>query len=109
MKHHWQLKVGMSAVAIAGLLVRLIWPELKLDAVSLGLLFLALLPWATPLIKSAKLPGGIEITFQEVQSAGAKITGTSPSSMVVREPSPVYLAVSERDPNLALVGLRIEI
>jgi hypothetical protein len=109
MKQHRALKLAISVVALAALLIRIIWPDLKLDVVSLGLLLLALLPWAVPLVKSAKLPGGIEITFQDVQSAGAKVTMASPSAVAVREPSPVYLAISDLDPNLALAGLRIEI
>jgi hypothetical protein len=76
----------------------------------LGLMVLAGLPWFAAVIKSAELPGGWKIEFQDVQTAGAKITtATTPASLVSQNPHPSYLDISDRDPNLALVGLRIEL
>ena len=42
---------------------------LTIDAISLGLLIVALLPWASSLIESAKFPGGWEIKFRDLKKA----------------------------------------
>jgi hypothetical protein len=93
-----------------------------------------LLPWCGSLIKSAKLPGGWEVTFREVDKAGEKITGETFSSSLSSSSSsasssssvsssssssfgatdddlmePSFVAVADYDPQLAVVGLRIEI
>ncbi len=92
--------------ALVAVLARVIWPDLAIDGVTLGLLGLSVLPWLSPLVKSAELPGGFKIEFQDVQAAGDKITGgmtPRPPGQVL--PTPSYLEVSDIDPNLALVGL----
>ena len=44
------LKIAISIVALAILGGRVIWPSLTIDAISLGLLIVALLPWTSSLI-----------------------------------------------------------
>jgi hypothetical protein len=105
------LKLAVSLGALTILLVRILFPALRIDAVSLGLIAVALLPWLSPLIKSAKLPGGFEIEFQDVKDAAEKVT-SGEASISISPPSALqlsYLEVAEQDPNLALVALRIEI
>lgn len=46
------LKIAVSLVALAILGGHVIWPSLGIDAISLGLLIVALLPWASSLIES---------------------------------------------------------
>jgi len=99
----------MTVGALVVLLVRTLFPALGIDAVSLGLLLLALLPWLSPLIKSAKLPGGFEIEFQDVKDAAQKVTANEPAPTVAPPASPTYLDIADQDPSLALVALRIEI
>ena len=106
---HTGLKWLVSAIAVAMFAVRLAFPEIRIDAVSFGLLLLAVLPWLSPLIKSAKLPGGIEIEFQDVKQAADKVAAAAPPSLAPAPTEPAFLAIAEQDPNLALVGLRIEI
>ena len=114
------LKGTITLAALAIVLARVLWPELRVDAVSLGLLALAVLPWLSPLIKSAELPGGWKIEFQEVKEAGEKIASptAAPSGPVVVTPGTGHLEiqgyaptidVGGTDPNLVLVSLRIEI
>jgi hypothetical protein len=106
-----RLKVVVSATAMAGIVVRLLFPALKIDAVSLGLLVLGVLPWLAPLIKSAELPGGWKIQFQDIKNAAEKITGPTATggSSSPAPPEGRPLLAAQEDPNLALVGLRIEI
>lgn len=102
-------KISVTFIALAIAVIRLVWPDLKLDAITLGLLVLALLPWLQSLIKSAEFPGGWKIEFQDVQAAGQQIMGATPPASITDEHQPSYLSVADTDPNLAIVGLRIEI
>ena len=109
------LKVTISGIACFLLLVRIFWPELKVDSVTLGLLVVGVLPWLSNLIESAKFPGGWEVKFRDLEIAGREITKTvSPLTLAqsvapLEEPRPSYLKTASDDPNLALVGLRIDI
>jgi hypothetical protein len=106
-----RLKLIVSVIAIAALLVRMLIPQIKIDAVSLGFLALALIPWLSPLIKAAELPGGFKIEFQDIQKAAERVTAGEPvaASLAIQVPERTYLAFVESDPRLALVALRIEI
>ena len=111
------LKIAISLVALAILGGHVIWPSLTIDAISLGLLIVALLPWASSLIESAKFPGGWEIKFRDLKKASDKIESAQDAwfkkeGVEVLEPkewvndAQVLIAA---DANLALVALRIEI
>ncbi|QRK08352.1 hypothetical protein JQX13_52000 [Archangium violaceum] len=101
-------KVCVSLGALALLLLRILVPDLKIDATSLGLFILAALPWLSELIKSAKLPGGLGVTFRDVKEAGDKLMKSAgPQAESGTNSMSGYLG--NPDPNLALVGLRIDI
>lgn len=104
------LKFGITLAAAIFIGIRFIWPDLKIDSITIGLFVVAILPWLTFLIQSAKFPGGWEITFREVQKAAKKAAQTTHTSepMVANE-SPSVFEVADLDSNLALVYLRIEI
>ena len=103
------LKVSVTASAVFCIIVRLIWPGLNIDAITLGLLVVAVLPWLSVLLESAEFPGGWKVKFRNLQNAGEQITGVPLPPREGSVPAPSYLSVAESDPNLALVGLRIEI
>lgn len=105
-----KLKAGITLVAAIFVVVRLIWPDLKIDSITIGLFIVAILPWLASLIQSAKLPGGWEITFRDFKEAANKAAQTTdtPEQMIVSESPSVFEAI-ELDSNLALVYLRIEI
>src|ERR1035438_2488585 len=67
------LKLLLSIVAIGCIAARIIWPTLKIDSVTLGLIVLALLPWFSEIIESLKLPGGWEVKFKDLKEAGEKV------------------------------------
>lgn len=117
------LKIVISVIALFLLAGHLMWPQLTIDAISLGFLIVALLPWASTLIESAKFPGGWEIKFRDLKSASDKIASEE-TILLEKEAAPVSEAVevigaqdwlryvrpvAETDANLALVALRIEI
>lgn len=104
------LKALISIVAIGAIVIRIIYPDVRIDAITFGLIILAVLPWLSELIESAKFPGGWEVKFRDLRAAGTKVTGASEeSTSEENELKPSFISVAEHDPNLALVGLRIEI
>jgi hypothetical protein len=103
------LKVVISLVAIAALAARIIWPDLKIDAITFGLMVLAILPWLAELIESAKFPGGWEVKFRDLQKAADKVTAGHESAQPTPQETDAFNTIAKTDPNLALVMLRIEI
>lgn len=118
-----RLVITFAAIAIA--IAHNIFPQLKIDFVTLVLLVVAVLPWLASVIKSLELPGGFKIELQDVKAATDKISAVSevaiehPEAEATRrlpeyvEPyEPTIKALREvarTDPRLALVGLRIEL
>ena len=105
-----QIVVTLSAVALV--VVHAVWPEWKIDGITVSLLIVAVLPWLAPLFKSLELPGGWKIEFRDLQRARAKADQAGLlSSLDTTSKAEVYSfeLVAEGDPNLALAGLRIEI
>jgi hypothetical protein len=102
----------VSLVAGGLLVLHLAFPTLPVDAVTLGLLVILILPWTSPLLETLELPGGWKIKFQNLQSASEKITGANPPPDPVKEAAIKAAAapvLQEEDPQLSLVALRIEI
>ncbi len=54
---------SLTILGLAGAASRLVWPNLKLDAISIGFLVFAALPWLPYFLKSAELPGGFKVEF----------------------------------------------
>jgi hypothetical protein len=58
---------------VAGLPTLSLYPSLAVaDSFSVGLLIVAVLPWLSELLVSAKLPGGWELVFREIKENQAK-------------------------------------
>ena len=62
-----QFVITATSLALAG--VHLLWPDLRIDAITLTLLAAAAIPWLLPLFKSVELPGGLKLEFQELEAA----------------------------------------
>lgn len=108
------LKLTVSVSAVVVIIIRIVFPDLRIDSITFGLMLVAILPWLSELIESAKFPGGWEVKFRDVKAAGDKVTSTAdhaqPSGAVKpAAPTPSFVSVAADDPSLALVGLRIEI
>lgn len=107
--------LSITTVALSFAVCHLVWPAAKIDAITLGLLALAVLPWLRGILKGVKLPGGLEITLADAEKAAEKINGAarlmqvSASAEESLQPQQVPAIPSSFDPNLALVALRIEI
>lgn len=101
--------VSLGALTLA--LLHIIFPSLAIDAITLALILIAILPWLAPLVKSLELPGGWKLEFQELQKATfrAESAGLLAAEPSISEQEFAFQSISKRDPNLALAGLRIEI
>ena len=101
-------KAAVTIVAVAILILRKLWPDF-LDATDLLILALAVLPWLSSILKSVEFPGGGKIEFKDVQSAVSKVLVGAPVAVAARAVRYSRDISQSIDPNLALVGLRIEI
>jgi hypothetical protein len=117
-----RLKIISSLVCVSLAILHNAFPKFSIDYVTLLLLIVAGFPWFAPLVKSLELPGGFKIELQDVKTATDKV---SAETMKLREPeaaAPVSRVSLEEEsaierlrnlahsnPNLALVGLRLEI
>ena len=101
--------VTLCALVFAG--IHLFRPSLAIDAVTLTLLVIALVPWLAPIFKSLEFPGGWKVEFQDLQKVAvrAEQAGLLAAKEAATQPEFTFQRVAERDPILALAGLRIEI
>lgn len=67
MKSEQILRITVTIGALLVAFARLVWPDLKIDIVTLGLIALAILPWVAPLIKSIEIPGVGKVELREMQ------------------------------------------
>jgi hypothetical protein len=112
-----------AAVVIVGVLIYLHirYPSLSIDMTVAVLLFLLLIVWILPYVKSFTLPGGAGIELREkVDDAERKLAGTNPlhnsekrmlvnKEPTISEPTVTRDQLLEQDPSLALASLRIEL
>jgi hypothetical protein len=109
---HWNvllpLKLVISGVAVALLVAHMVLPDVKLDAISLGFLVVAILPWLSGLFESMEFPGGWKISFRDLQRAADDLPDP-PDGITDESTEASFMQVRDLDPALALVGLRIEI
>ena len=106
-----KLRQSVTLCALILAIAHLIWPNIAIDAITLALVVIAILPWLAPLVKSLELPGGWKVEFQELQKAASRADTAGLLAAVPSrsEDSFSFQSISKRDPNLALAGLRIEI
>jgi len=62
-----RLQYGITIAAVVIAILHIIFPNLIIDAITITLLFIALVPWLSPLFKSLEFPGGLKIEFQEMK------------------------------------------
>lgn len=124
----------MSLIAIAIAAAHIFLPSVTIDAITLTLLVLAAFPWLLPYIQDFEIPGVVKISLPETKAATDKLkedhiikvkpaqlkittypatitaTPAAPSDQEILESTFESLRrISETEPNLALVGFRIEI
>ena len=91
---HVALRITISVICLILVAIHVFFPHVNLDAITLALLVGGALPWLQPILKTIKLPGGIEITLQELKQEIKAAAGAAQSAELKAE-----LAVSSIVPN----------
>src|SRR2546425_563826 len=100
------LVITFSALGLAA--VHVIWPELKVDAITIALVVVALLPWLGLIFESISFPGGGGVKYRDLARVEREATAAGLLEPAAA-PELLYAEIVQNDPNLALAGLRIEI
>ena len=105
------MKPIISIVASAGIIIHMIWPNLKIDSITISLLIVAILPWLSMLFEDLEIPGGWKVKFKDKEGIAKRAleSGIVSSSDVVNSEMYTFQIIADKDKNLALAGLRIEI
>lgn len=103
------VQIGITALALGLAAAHMIWPGLKVDGTTAAFLLIAVIPWLSPLFKSIKIPGGVEIQYQDLERAEAAANRAGLQKDSVTASSPTYPFQNVADSNLALAGVRLEI
>ena len=111
------IKVFITVTCIAIAVWHFLFPNVKIDTITVSLLAVAIIPWLASLFKSISLPGGLKVEFQELKRVELEarkadiIHGTAPNEVEMQSLHQDYpfIAIAESNPRLALTGLRIEI
>ena len=82
-------------------------PTIKLDAASIALTILILLPWLAPILRAIEVPG-MKVEFKDLKQAGDKVAQAGLLSARQTDQT-MKQDLFYYDPNLALANLRIEI
>jgi hypothetical protein len=104
--------IVISVTALLLALGHTVFPSVRIDAVSVTLLLIAVLPWLGFIFKSVELPGGLKVEYPDLEKAREDAAKVGLLSAPRKREEGPYLAIAEiaeQDPNLALAGLRIEI
>jgi hypothetical protein len=111
-----QISITLGALGIG--LLHLLSPTLTIDAITVALITIAILPWLAPLFKSIEFPGGLKVQFQDLEqakqaaeSAGllAKPSADTIAHKQLQAPEGYSLEMPQTlDSTLALTALRIE-
>lgn len=108
------ISIGATLTAVA----HLIFPKVSIDIITVVLIALAIIPWLETLFKSVELPGGVKLEFQELEKIEkeAKKIGLISTEEVTTtieddkdKPKYYFVEIAEKNQELALVSLRIEI
>jgi hypothetical protein len=57
----------VTGTAIGAMAVHVIWPDLKIDGITVVLLVVAVLPWLGDLFTSIELPGGTRLEYKQLE------------------------------------------
>jgi hypothetical protein len=116
MKGH-AFQIAISLLAFVLLVAHLMWPGLKIDAITLTLFGMALIPWLGSVFKSLEMPGGWKFEFNgdrfvkaaEDAEASGLLLSEGGFNEGETEPDVEYATLLETYPRLAVLELRIKI
>jgi len=121
------LKVLVTILALTLAGVHVLLPSVAIDTITLILIVIAALPWLIRYVKEFEIPGVVKITLPDAKAitdkieqnnivlippSELKLKGYAPTVVVSEKPGTTIdnlRLIAESDPNLALVGFRIEV
>jgi hypothetical protein len=110
------IRLIITIVAVVTTAAHLVFPSLKIDAITVSLIAMAIIPWLEPLFKSVGLPGGITFQFHDLDkiTADAEEAGLIPGAKNITQESFTmtdnnFIELAKHNPELAPISLRIEI
>lgn len=112
MKAVRKIQILITLIAIGIAIVHILWPSLKIDAVTLTLIIIAVVPWLAPLFKSVELPTGFKLEFrEELESVEkkAEAVGLIDNKVPIDPNKYTFLKTADSDPELTLTYLRSEL
>jgi hypothetical protein len=106
-------QIAITVISFVFVALHLMHPDLKVDAATLVLLALAVLPWLGFVFQSIEIPGYGKVEYRDLEKATQDadrvgLLSPEPEPSTLRD-SAVYVRIADEDPNLALAGLRIQI
>ncbi len=93
-KGNLAVRLIFTAIAVSVAITHLLWPDLVIDAVTLGLLVIALLPWAGSFIQSVEA-GGVKAELRQQEVQIQKLEGQTESAYQKAEFAEQYSAALE--------------
>lgn len=107
-----RLRVLITIIGVLLIAAHLIWPGAKIDAITLGLVVLACLPWLSSIIKSIEIPGVGKLELQEIkdqlkENRGAIESVAQKAEFAVADTTAGPEAARIADPALATGGKEI--
>lgn len=111
-----KIQIFITIAAVSTATIHVLFPALTIDAITVTLLIVAVIPWLEPLLKSVELPGGVKVEFHDLE----KISDKAIEAGLIKEEdinnieetlveTYPFMEIASVNQGLALVGLRIEI
>jgi hypothetical protein len=82
---HKILRGLITGGAAAAIIVHAFFPSVTVDAITLGFLTIAVLPWVAPIISKVELPGGLKIELQKLDDKVKEAAGAAQSATTKAE------------------------
>jgi uncharacterized protein YutE (UPF0331/DUF86 family) len=105
-----QIVITIFALSLAA--VHIFLPNLKIDAITITLVVIAIIPWLAPLIKTLEFPGGWKVEFSEKLKKveiDVEKAGLIDEQLVGDIQKYSFTNVADSNVALMLAGLRIEL
>jgi hypothetical protein len=110
MKQYRKIQFSISWIAFLAIVIHLFFPCIKIDAITLILIWILILPWLIGLFKSVEVHG-VKFEFQDLEPLAkvAKKLWIWEKTTKIKKWSPDLKAIYDSDPILAFASIRIEL
>lgn len=112
MNPYKKIQIIISFIFLIILWVHIFYPKVEIDLVTMLLLILVWLPWASPLLKSLELTWVWKIEFQDIKSivdTTKELSKNIDNSNRNKDANNHFKSLYESDPLLAFASIRIEL